>query len=74
MLFHYIVIPVFRTQEAAPLPGFYDMWKKVVLAALIWGVGTAVGEIPPYQVSYMASIAGEKDEELEAELEDVNYE
>jgi len=60
------------TQADAPLPSFVDMWKKVVLAALIWGIGTAIGEIPPYQVSYMASVAGEKDEELEAELEDVN--
>ena len=31
------------TQEDAPLPSFVDMWKKVVLAALIWGIGTAIG-------------------------------
>jgi len=32
---------------------------------VVWGVGTALGELPPYLVSYSASVAGVKDEEFE---------
>jgi len=56
----------------APMPTFYEMWLKVVLAALIWGIGTAIGEIPPYHVSFLASVAGENDEDLEEEMDSVN--
>lgn len=61
-----------EVDTAAPLPEFWAMWHKVVLAALIWGIGTAIGEIPPYLVSYGAAMSGDTDEELEEELADVN--
>eukprot|EP00040_Diaphanoeca_grandis_P028519 m.165320 g.165320 ORF g.165320 m.165320 type:complete len:387 (-) comp31380_c0_seq1:120-1280(-) len=60
-----------EVDENAGLPSFFELWKKVLLASLIWGVGTAIGEIPPYHVSFLASVAGEKDEELEEEMNDV---
>lgn len=53
-------------------PSFVSMWLKVVPAALIWGIGTAIGEIPPYQVSFMAAAAGQVDEDLEAEMAEVD--
>lgn len=32
---------------------------------MLWGAGTALGEIPPYAFSYQAAKAGQKNEELE---------
>ena len=32
---------------------------------MLWGAGTALGEIPPYAFSYQAAKAGKKNEELE---------
>ena len=33
-------------------------------AAILWGAGTAIGEIPPYAFSYHATRAGQRNEEL----------
>ena len=38
---------------------------KVVPWAVIWGSGTALGEIPPYALSYAAALQGKQTEELE---------
>ena len=39
----------------APMPTWFEMYSKIFAATLIWGIGTALGEIPPYQFSYMAA-------------------
>uniref|UniRef100_A0A6A7FWU8 VTT domain-containing protein n=1 Tax=Hirondellea gigas TaxID=1518452 RepID=A0A6A7FWU8_9CRUS len=44
---------------------FLGIFKKVFWPCFIWGVGTAIGEIPPYWVSRAAARAGEEDEEFE---------
>ena len=36
---------------------------QIVGTAILWGAGTAVGEIPPYAFSYHAAKAGLKNEE-----------
>ena len=56
--------------EGTPLPTYWELYWKVIAAAVIWGVGTAAGEIPPYQFSYLAAVAGEANAELAAELEE----
>jgi membrane protein YqaA with SNARE-associated domain len=38
---------------------------KSALACLLWGAGTAIGELPPYATSYAARLAGKEDEEFE---------
>ena len=35
---------------------------------MLWGIGTAVGEVPPYAISYHAAKAGIKNAEVEAML------
>ncbi len=35
---------------------------------MLWGVGTALGEVPPYAISYHAAKAGIKNAEVEALL------
>lgn len=52
---------------------FFQLWKKVVVPAVLWGIGTAIGEIPPYALSYSAALAGKKLHELEDALEDVHH-
>jgi len=45
--------------------GIFDVYYAVILEAFLWGLGTAIGELPPYFVARAASIAGETHEELE---------
>ena len=45
-------------------PTFWDAWTASMPAAIVWGAGTAVGEIPPYWISYLAAVAGKENEEL----------
>lgn len=35
------------------------------MSAMLWGAGTALGEVPPYAFSYHAAKAGKQNEELE---------
>lgn len=44
---------------------FSGIFWKVFLPCLLWGAGTAMGEIPPYAVSRAASLAGQANEEWE---------
>jgi hypothetical protein len=48
--------------------GFWSTLLKVLPTAVLWGVGTAAGEIPPYLVSYHAARAGKRSAEVEAML------
>ncbi|KAF0686939.1 Aste57867_21287 [Aphanomyces stellatus] len=48
----------------APVP-FFAIFLKVAVASMLWGAGTAAGEIPPYAISYAASVAGKRNEEFE---------
>lgn len=37
---------------------FLNLYRKVLPTAILWGIGTAIGEIPPYMLSYQAAKAG----------------
>jgi len=49
---------------------FWDILQKVQPEAILWGLGTAIGELPPYFVARAARHAGESIQELE-ELKDL---
>uniref|UniRef100_A0A7S0R933 Vacuole membrane protein 1 n=1 Tax=Chlamydomonas leiostraca TaxID=1034604 RepID=A0A7S0R933_9CHLO len=63
--------------DDAPAPGSVTYWaifRKVAVTAMLWGAGTALGEVPPYLISKSAADAGHKaaafaeiEEKLEAE-------
>eukprot|EP00240_Pyramimonas_obovata_P001895 CAMPEP_0118921994 /NCGR_PEP_ID=MMETSP1169-20130426/1086_1 /TAXON_ID=36882 /ORGANISM="Pyramimonas obovata, Strain CCMP722" /LENGTH=451 /DNA_ID=CAMNT_0006862807 /DNA_START=42 /DNA_END=1397 /DNA_ORIENTATION=+ len=56
---------------AAPAT-WWNLLLKLAPAGILWGAGTAIGEIPPYFVSYSAAkLGGEENEEL-SELEDAS--
>mmetsp|Transcript_2335 Transcript_2335/g.5234 ORF Transcript_2335/g.5234 Transcript_2335/m.5234 type:complete len:435 (+) Transcript_2335:584-1888(+) len=44
---------------------FLNIYKKVVVTAMLWGAGTAIGEVPPYLISLSAALAGQKSAALE---------
>lgn len=48
--------------------GVLRLWSLVTVQCMLWGIGTAVGELPPYLVSRAARLGGNKDSDFEAEL------
>lgn len=44
--------------------GFWQILQKVEWSCLLWGAGTAIGELPPYFVARQARLSGEKISEL----------
>ncbi|KAL2649776.1 hypothetical protein R1flu_017904 [Riccia fluitans] len=46
----------------------HTVLMQVQLEAVLWGIGTALGELPPYFVSRAARLSGEKPRELDEEL------
>ena len=47
---------------------YFNQLLKVWPAALVWGAGTAIGELPPYFVTRAARAAGRRDDAFEDEL------
>ncbi len=45
--------------------GFMDILWKVQWPSMLWGLGTAIGELPPYFVARTARLKGERLKELE---------
>ena len=41
------------------------IYQSVIIEAFLWGLGTAIGERPPYYVARAASLAGRKSDELD---------
>lgn len=41
------------------VPTFWAFYGQIIVPVIIWGCGTALGELPPYLVSYSAAKAGE---------------
>lgn len=48
----------------------FQLWTLVTVQCMLWGLGTAIGELPPYLVSKAARQAGSKDSDYQAELDD----
>ena len=53
---------------ASSAVSFTQVLLKVALPAMLWGAGTAIGEIPPYAISRAARLAGEENAELDGML------
>lgn len=47
------------------LPSVWSRLLHVLFPCILWGAGTAIGEIPPYLLSYAAALKGKKQGELE---------
>ena len=43
---------------------FWNTYLKVYTPCILWGIGTAFGEIPPYALSYANAAAGKEDEQF----------
>ncbi|KAL8272507.1 hypothetical protein Esti_003630 [Eimeria stiedai] len=53
------------------VPSFSSVLCKTLPYALLWGLGTALGELPPYAASYAAAVAHKSDEEFEELADEV---
>ena len=54
---------------------FWNLFRAIQLESFLWGLGTALGELPPYLISKAARLAGrtaEDMEEIEQEMKDKN--
>ena len=51
-------------------PTYVGILMKVLPVFALWGIGTAVGEVPPYFVSFMARKAGTKNSDMK-EIDDL---
>eukprot|EP01113_Clastostelium_recurvatum_P040719 TRINITY_DN6359_c0_g1_i1.p1 TRINITY_DN6359_c0_g1~~TRINITY_DN6359_c0_g1_i1.p1 ORF type:complete len:401 (+),score=65.11 TRINITY_DN6359_c0_g1_i1:68-1270(+) len=49
---------------------YWDILRKVQLAAFLWGAGTALGELPPYFVARAARLAYGEEEDESSDSED----
>lgn len=61
------------SEDASSVVNILTIMSKVRLEAVMWGAGTAIGELPPYFMARAARLSGEEDpdnEELE-ELEEL---
>lgn len=66
----------YQTFEDCPVPSqdqisFWTIILSVQLESFFWGLGTALGELPPYFIARAARMANQKPEEIE-ELEKAN--
>lgn len=46
---------LFSCEGASKSASWLNVWLAVLPAAVLWGGGTAAGEIPPYWISFMAA-------------------
>ncbi|PON80110.1 SNARE associated Golgi protein [Parasponia andersonii] len=60
--------PLFPLVHGLRVP-LSSILTQVQLEAVLWGIGTAIGELPPYFISRAASISGDKLDAME-ELDD----
>ena len=66
--------PVFVLRDdgvEAPV-SFWATYAKVYLPCILWGMGTAFGEIPPYALSYANAAAGKEDEQFKQITQEAN--
>ncbi|KAG4100933.1 hypothetical protein H8356DRAFT_933847 [Neocallimastix lanati (nom. inval.)] len=48
-----------------------SIYSKIKMPSFLWGLGTALGELPPYFVSRAASLTGQKDQTI-SRFENIN--
>ncbi|XP_021761135.1 vacuole membrane protein KMS1-like [Chenopodium quinoa] len=56
--------PLFQSVDGTRVP-LSSILPQVQLEAILWGVGTALGELPPYFISRAASLSGSKLDPME---------
>lgn len=49
---------------------FWQILGKITRPSILWGLGTAIGEMPPYFIARAARQAGERLQELEVDRSD----
>ncbi|XP_017460665.1 PREDICTED: vacuole membrane protein 1, partial [Rhagoletis zephyria] len=69
-----IICPSVESSTAAATAGAITVWSimsKVRLEAFMWGAGTALGELPPYFISRAHRLAGDSQNDMLEEFEEL---
>lgn len=61
---HQSFAPCEKFEGSTPTITVTEIFWCVIIEASLWGLGTAIGELPPYFISKAAALSGKKDEEL----------
>jgi len=64
-------IPPGPPAPGATPPTMYNIYMSLLFPVIVWGVGTALGELPPYLIAYGHAKAGEKDEEYDEIMDSI---
>lgn len=56
--------PLFPSSDGTPVP-LSSILPQVQLEAILWGIGTALGELPPYFISRAAQMSGSRIDPIE---------
>lgn len=69
-----IICPNGKSQSSSSVASLWQIVAKVRVESLLWGAGTALGELPPYFMARAARISGEEpdDEEYKEFLQLMN--
>ncbi|CAM39604.1 conserved hypothetical protein [Leishmania braziliensis MHOM/BR/75/M2904] len=59
------ITPESEPELAASRMSLAQYLVKVVPACMLWGAGTAMGEVPPYVLSYAAALQGRHEDDLQ---------
>jgi membrane protein YqaA with SNARE-associated domain len=54
-----------KGEPSPPDVTYLNVFLKVLPVFIFWGIGTAIGEVPPYFIAYMAKKTGEKNPDME---------
>ena len=52
------LMPNFECTENALDLTFWNLFNTIKIESMIWGFGTAIGELPPYIITRTARLAG----------------
>lgn len=61
-----------RSPPSDEVTSWTSLFLKVTLWCVLWGAGTAIGEIPPYAVSYAAARANKRNKDLDVDASSGN--
>ncbi|XP_049849177.1 vacuole membrane protein 1 homolog isoform X2 [Schistocerca gregaria] len=57
------------TTRGAEAPSFFSIWSMVIFEAFFWGLGTVIGELPPYFIARASKMAQDRLRETEDSIE-----
>lgn len=58
--FHIYGANEFQCEKTDAIPSLFMIFLKVIHSVICWGIGTAIGEVPPYYIARNTRLSGKK--------------